>query len=131
MANQSLIQRLLDWPFQGRQLLAMKQREGYTKGDFRRQLCDAGGDDEVIEQVWTILADHAVDGFKPRPENNLQYMFGLAEEDLDEDVILRLLEANGCRIPDDSEVAAMGPVDTVADLVMFVSSVKGCARRRD
>jgi len=114
---------MFDWPFGGRQRRAMKLREGYAKKDFDAQLIDAGADREIVEQVWAILADHAVEGFKAKPEDNLQHMFGLAEEDLDEDVILRLLQANGCRIPDEREVAAMGPVETVEDLVMFVSSL--------
>jgi len=124
VTDESLIQRMLDWPFRGRQLRAMQLREGYGKKDFEEQLINAGADSEIIEQVWAILADHAVDGFKPKPEDNLQYMFGLAEEDLDEDVILRLLEGNGCHIPGESEVAELGRVNTVENLVMFVSSLK-------
>lgn len=124
MAKDSMIQRILDWPFRGRQLRAMKAREGYTKSDFQDLLFNAGGDREVIEDVWEILSDHAIDGFKPKPEDNLTYIFGLAEEDLDEDVLLMLLEKYGCRIPNESEIASMRPVDTVQDLVMFVSSLK-------
>ena len=124
MTNETMLQRILDWPFRGRQLRAMNLREGYTKDHFQEQLLNAGADTETIEQVWTLLADHAVEGFKPKPEDNLQYLFGLAEEDLDEEVILALLEANGCHIPNESEVARMGPLDSVHDLVMFVSSLK-------
>lgn len=102
----------------------MKARESYTKNNFQEQLSDAGGDSEVIEEVWAILTDHAIDGFKPKPEDNLQYIFGLAEEDLDEDVVLKLLETCSCRIPNKSELASMKPVDTVKDLVMFVSALK-------
>jgi hypothetical protein len=124
MTKESMIQRILDWPFRGRQQRAMKAREGYSKDDFREHLSNAGGDTEVIEEVWTILKDHAIDGFKPKPEDNLQYIYGLAEEDLDEDVILRLLQAYSCRIPSESELASMKPVDTVQDLVLFVSGLK-------
>jgi hypothetical protein len=124
MTKESLVQRIMDWPFRGRQLRAMKARESYTKNNFQEQLSDAGGDNEVIEEVWAILTDHAIDGFKPKPEDNLQYIFGLAEEDLDEDVVLKLLEVYSCRIPNESELASMKPVDTVQDLVMFVSALK-------
>lgn len=102
----------------------MKTRERYTKDNFQEQLSDAGGDSEVIEDVWTILTDHAIDGFKPKPDDNLQYIFGLAEEELDEDVILKLLQTYGCRIPNEREIASMWPVDTVQDLVLFVSAMK-------
>lgn len=124
MTKETLVQRILDWPFRGRQLRVMKARESYTKNKFQEQLCDAGGDSEVIEEVWAILTEHAIDGFKPKPEDNLQYIFGLAEEDLDEDVVLKLLKRYSCRIPNKSELASMKPVDTVKDLVMFVSALK-------
>jgi hypothetical protein len=87
-------------------------------------LSNAGGDSEVIEEVWTMLTGHAIDGFRPKPEDNLQHIFGLAEEDLDKDVVLKLLETYSCRIPNESELASMKPVDTVQDLVMFVSALK-------
>jgi hypothetical protein len=102
----------------------MKARESYTKNNFQEQLSKAGGDSEVIEEVWVILTDYAIDGFKPKPEDNLQYIFGLAEEDLDEDVVLKLLETYNWRIPNESELASMKPVDTVQDLVMLVSALK-------
>jgi hypothetical protein len=102
----------------------MKARESYTKNDFQEQLSDAGGDSEVIEEVWAILTEHAIDRFKPKPEDNLQYIFGLADEDLDEGVVRKLLKTYGCRIPIESELASMKPVDTVQDLVMFVSALK-------
>lgn len=124
MTNESLLQRILDWPFRGRQLHAMKARESYTMSSFQEQLTDAGGDSEVIQEVWAILRDHAIDGFKPKPEDNLQYIFGLAEEDLDEDVVLKLLKICNCRVPTEGELALMNPVDTVKDLVMFVSALK-------
>lgn len=124
MTEESLVQRIVDWPFRGRQLRAMKARKIYTKNNFQEQLSDAGGDSEVIEEVWAILTDHAIDGFKPKPEDNLQYIFGLAEEDLDEDVVMKLLETYSCRIPSESELASMRSIDTVKDLVMFVSALK-------
>lgn len=124
MAKESMVQRILDWPFRGRQLRAMEARQSYTKSNFQEHLSNAGGDSEVIDEVWTILTGHAIDGFKLKPEDNLQYIFGLAEEDLDEDVILKLLEKYNCRIPNESELASMRPVDTVQDLVMFVSALK-------
>lgn len=124
MTKESVLQKILDWPFRGRQLDAMKTREDYTKSNFQEHLSNAGGDSEIIEEVWTILTGHAIDGFKPKPEDNLQYIFGLAEEDLDEDVILELLKTYSCRIPNESELASMKPVDTVQDLVIFVSALK-------
>jgi hypothetical protein len=124
MTKESMVQRILDWPFRGRQLRAMKARESYTKSNFQEHLSNAGGDSEVIEEVWTMLTGHAIDGFRPKPEDNLQHIFGLAEEDLDKDVVLKLLETYGCRIPNESELASMKPVDTVQDLVMFVSALK-------
>jgi hypothetical protein len=124
MTKESMLHRILDWPFRGRQLRAMKTRETYTRDNFQEQLSNAGGDSEVIKEVWTILTDHAIPGFKPKPEDNLQYIFGLAEEDLDEDVVLKLLQTYGCRIPNETDIASMKPVDTVQELVLFVSALK-------
>lgn len=127
----NLIHRIFDWPFRGRQLRAMKSRDHYNQNDFVRSLIDAGADADVISDVWTILAGQAIDGYKPHPEDDLQYLFGLSDEDLDEDVILKLLETHHCQVPSDSELKMIGPINTARDLVMMVSSLKLRAASRE
>src|SRR5712671_7945474 len=118
----SLMQRVFGWPFRGRQLRAMASRYSYSRDDFRKYFAATGAASNVIDAVWETLIDHAVIEFKPMPEDNLQYIFGLADEDLDIDVVLQLLKNCGCRIPKPDEIEKMGSIDTVEDLVRFVST---------
>lgn len=116
---------LFQWPFLGRQQRLMKSRTMYTKDSFSNFFLSRGVSKDIVDEVWAILVDAAVTkDFKPYPEDELLKTFGLAEEDLDEDIVLVLLERCACRIPTPDEMETMEPLQTVADLVEFISRMK-------
>ena len=115
---------VLEWPLRRRQTRLMKSRGSYTKEDFARFFEQQAVPQKILDEVWDAIVDVAVvEDFKPHPEDNLEKDFGLADEDLDEDVILALLHRCGCRVPPVEEALQWGPVDTVADLVRFLTEM--------
>lgn len=120
-----IFKRFLCWPLYERQLRLKRDREGYTKENFISSLSENAISKDVAEDVWNILANMAVvEGFKPAPEDDLLNVFGLAEEDLDEDIVLMLLLKYKCNVPSDDEMRMFGPIATVGDLVFFISQQK-------
>lgn len=110
----------------------MKSRASYTKEDFARFFEQQNVPQKILDEVWDAIMDVAViDDFRPHPEDNLEKDFGLADEDLDEDVILALLHRCGCRVPSMEEMLKMDPVDTVGDLVTFLAKMSPERQVRD
>lgn len=117
----SWLGRLVELPFSAPQHRLMRERNDYGKDDFIRSF---SVDAQISNAVWDGLSREAVvKGFKPMPTDDLQRVFGLAEEDLD-DFVLQILVQCGCRIPDSAETSAMSPVRTVGDLVAFVAGMR-------
>lgn len=114
----------LTWSVPQRRL--MRERANYHLTDFVQHF---GRDADIAEEVWSALSDEAViPGFRPKPEDDLRKVFGLAEEDLD-DVVLSILARCRCRVPPPSETGRMNPLRTVADLFEFVAGVRASDRR--
>ncbi len=113
--------QLFQRPLVRRQQSLMRSRGDYRKQDF----CSFF---DVVSRspslVWDALCSEAVvPGFRPKPNDDLQEVFGLAEEDLD-DFVLSILRMCGLRVPAPEETSALPPVRTVADLVLFVSRLE-------
>jgi hypothetical protein len=112
---------LVEGPWSSRQRRLMEQRADYQFADFMQHF---GREPEIAKEIWSALSDHAlVYGFKPKPQDELLKVFGLAEEDLD-DLVLRILQRCGCRIPSVAETGRMKPVRTVGDLFELVAEMK-------
>lgn len=102
----------------------MQSRASYTKDDFARFFEQQDVPQKILDEVWDALVDVAVvEDFKPHPDDDIGWVFGAAEEDLDEDIILALLHRCGCRVPTMEEMLPMDPVDTVGDLVRFLTKM--------
>jgi hypothetical protein len=115
---------LLEWPLRHRQLKLMKSRHSYSKTQFIKDFDNSDAECKIAAEVWDALRKEAViSEFKPKPEDSLLEVFGLADEDLD-DVVLALLNSCHCRIPSNHEIETTSPVYTVADLVKFIALFK-------
>lgn len=118
----SLALGILQWPFRSRQQRLMADRVLYTRSEFAQFFLERDVPRPIVDETWNALVEAAViPGFRPKPEDELLATFGLADEDLDEDVVLRILERCGCRIPTPDEVMHSRPFKTVADLVEFAT----------
>jgi len=110
----------INWPFHARQKRILKERGGYVKSDFISFFQGVGVDAGISESVWNALIDVAtVKDFRPMPEDRLGWVYGLSEEDLDEDIVLEILKKHRRSYVDgDSDKALV----TVYDLVEFIST---------
>ncbi len=118
--------RALEWPFYGRQKEIMTDRSACKKSDFVDYFIDIGIDEIVASAIWARLVEAAAfDGFMPHPEDDLEWVYGLAEEDLDEDLVLALIEQFGGYVQCEKELEAENPLKTVRDMVIYISRMKG------
>jgi hypothetical protein len=62
-----------------------------------------------------------VDEFLPSPEDDIRKIYGIDEEELDEDLILTLLERLSIPVPEKAEVSKFGEIKTLRDVIMFIS----------
>lgn len=109
----------------------MRARRRYSRADFARFFSAKGVPEEIAEGVWNCMVEAAdVEGFKPRPEDDLQKVLGLVDQDLDEKILQPLLQRFDCHVPTQDDVGKIEPVKTVADVVEFIAEMKkrGCAR---
>jgi hypothetical protein len=65
---------------------------------------------------WTVVPD-----FTPYPGDSSGSVFGIAEEELDEDLILSMLRELAVPIPTKAQVSAFGPVDTPLRIAQLVA----------
>ena len=71
--------------------------------------------------LWEKLRHEVVyDGFTPYPDDDLLKVFALAEEDLDEDIILEIISATGSIIPDSDMLCCFGAVKTPYDIIRLI-----------
>ena len=130
MAN-SIIQSILALPFSKRQKRLLARRSALSMSDFIRQICAAGGDKEAAEIIYAKLQDCIyVDGFTPYPNDSLGSIFGIAEEELDEDIILDILNQLNLALPSPDLVASFGPIDTPAGVAKLVSVTRNADELR-
>lgn len=118
----SVLQGILALPFSRRQKRLMKSRSPLSEGDFVDQVIAEGGDREAAIIVYRKLREWTyAEDFTPYPEDSLGQIYGIAEEELDEDLILDTL--NGLRVtpPSKERVATFGPVDSPLRVAQLVS----------
>lgn len=76
---------------------------------------------EAANMLWVKLIEARVDDqFTPYPDDNLLQVFGLVDEDLDEDVILDIIQEMGSKVPTSEALAQFGSVNTPADIVRLI-----------
>ena len=122
----NLVQKVLAFPLSGRQSTLSKNRSPLSKFDFIDSIIQSGGDQEAAEMVHSKLQDWIYyEGFTAYPDDSLSSVFGIAEEELDEDLILDIFMKLSLSTPSQQEVTTFGPIDTptgVAQLVALARS---------
>lgn len=89
----SRIRRLFEWlcsqPFRARQANLSRSRAPIAEAEFVDRIVAGGGDREAAALVWHRLQDWVcADGFSPYPDDDLQFLYGIAEEEFDEEFLL-------------------------------------------
>jgi hypothetical protein len=87
-----------------------------------RQIIDQGGDPDAAIAVWSRLRDWRYDeNFTPYPKDSLGSVYGIAEEEKDEDLILSILKELDVPIPSQEAINDFGEVETPLQIARFVA----------
>jgi hypothetical protein len=115
-------------PFSWRQKRLTRSRVSLTEPEFVQSITEQGGDDAAASSLWKRLneAKHVAE-FTPYPSDDLGVVFGIAEEERDQDLILDMLNELGIRIPTAAQLSAFGPVDTPLRVAQLVASCRRSA----
>lgn len=113
---------IVQFPFRSRQQAAQRERGHVDRAAFVEELSGNELEKRAASMLWDLLVTSAViEDFRPLPDDSFQWMFGLAEEDLDDDIVLHILQELRLPIPNFEEVNAIGPIETSRDLIELVS----------
>jgi hypothetical protein len=92
-----------------------------TESEFVQRILEQGGDHMAAVAVWGRLREWCfVEGFTPYPGDSLAWVFGIAEEELDEDLILGILTELNLQPPNEQLLKDFGPVDTPLRVALLV-----------
>jgi hypothetical protein len=117
---------LVQFPFRRRQKAARKERDGVTRKGFVEQLAAAPAEKRAAGLLWDLLVEAAVvDDFRPLPDDGLLELYGLAEEELDEDLILPILQAMELPPPCPATLSEIGEVKTPRDVMRLIRAARG------
>jgi hypothetical protein len=120
-----LIMRPLDFvvqlPFSWRQRRARALRDEMTRERFVAELASGDAEELAARLLWDKLVDIAVvPDFRPSPDDNFLYIYGLADEDLDDDLILRILTTLKRNPPPPPLVRRIGPISSPRDFMKLM-----------
>ena len=116
-----MIQFLLGLPFSHRQRKLAASRPSIEKEQFVSMISLDSADRSTAEKVWDALATCRVDeAFAPYPDDSLEHVYGIAEEELDQDLIARILKDLDLPIPDREFTLRFGVVDSPRRVAHFI-----------
>jgi hypothetical protein len=112
---------IIEGPFRGRQLKLMSSRKNYSQQQFTDYFISLDVTNNLSNIVWNELrAESSIDNFKPSPDDNIVFVFGLYEEDFEE-FLVNLADRCDKKLPSESELKNMAAINTVQDLIIFLS----------
>jgi hypothetical protein len=120
-----MLRFLFALPFSYRQKKLTASRSPIDKEQFVSRISAAGGDERAAAIVWdTLLAGWVIEGFTPYPDDSLRRVYGVADEELDDDLIARTLEELHLPIPDRDVVERFGIIDSPCRVAQLVSECR-------
>jgi hypothetical protein len=120
--SDSIVQNLLALPFSLRQKRLARSRRPPTEMEFVQQIGDEGGDRDAALSVWRRLTTWGyIDGFTPYPTDSLSNVFGIAEEELEVDILQGILTELGAPMPTQELCDRFGPIDTPLQVARFIA----------
>ena len=119
-------QSFLALPFTLRQRRLSKSRPPFSGKDFVAAITQRGGDASAAGWMWDHLKDSVYyKSFTPYPDDSLASVFGIAEEELEIDIITTLLERASISLPTTEILQEFGPVATPLQVALLVSHMRG------
>lgn len=112
-------------PFSKRQQALLESRPRMEAAVFVSQIGAAGGDIEAATMIYAhLLAWNFVDGFTPYPDDALDHVYGIVEEELEEDIILHILETLGVAVPSQMMLSNFGPANTPVRIAQLIQQAR-------
>lgn len=94
------------------------------ESDFVQRITAEGGDRNAACLIRKRLLDWIyVSGFTPYPEDELSQIYGIAEEELDEDLILGILRHLKLNPPTAEALRALGTINTPIPAIQILEDV--------
>jgi len=101
------------FPFSSRQKRLAESRPRLGSEKFVALMVTEGVRKEIAQYIWAWLEDWGyVSEYTPYPDDDLGKLHGIAEEELEIDLILEGLKAFHAPIPDQYTISTFGAVDT-------------------
>ena len=74
-----------------------------------------------MERLWSLLREIAVlPDFRPLPSDDLLYLYGLSEEEVDEEVVCRLVVELDLILPPEEVIKKVGKIGTPRDVLRLL-----------
>lgn len=108
-------------PFSWRQSRARAVREDMTQHKFVSALASDDLEERAAGLLWEKLVEAAViSDFRPKPDDNFLRIYGLAEEDLDEDIVMAILIQLGFGVPRPAVIEQAGEIASPREFMQLV-----------
>lgn len=112
-------------PISIRQRQVSRSRVPSDKQTFVNDIVASGGDRRVASFLWDHLkAFIFVPGLTPYPDDSLDALYGIVEEDLDIDIVIHCCKELGARLPDQQAIDAFGRrIDSPREVAQFIAGL--------
>ena len=114
------------YPWTMRQRRLASSRPRLSKREFVAATVASGGDLYAAEWIWQHLHDEWgwEKGFSPYPDDTLERIFGLAEEERDVDILTTLLNRLSLPLPTTEVLQEFGRIDTPAQIAQLIAEMR-------
>lgn len=117
----NILDFLVQLPFSWRQQHANGLRSDMTRERFIATLAINEVEERAASLLWEKLVEvSVVPDFKPCPDDDLLRLYGLAEEDLDEDIIMSIFETLGLDLPSPATLERIGKITSPKLLISLL-----------
>jgi hypothetical protein len=104
-----------------RQRRAVASRASITREGFIAELAAEPVEEEAAALLWDKLVEIViVPGLSPWPDDEFLWLYGLAEEDLDEDIVVDIFQRLGIDLPTSDVVQRVGAITTPRHFIQLV-----------
>jgi hypothetical protein len=116
-----VLQKILAFPFYCRQRRLAGSRASLPEAQFVSMIDEMGGDGRAAHIIYQHLQGWIVyEHFTAYPHDSLEKIFGIAEEERDEDLVLALLHTVGCSPSKFMTLAGKAEVDTSVGIARLI-----------
>jgi hypothetical protein len=117
-----MFKHLFHYPLYRRQLHLAKGRNAIDESGFVGEIVEKGGDYVAAVSLWKRLNEcKTVDHLTPYPTDSLETVYGLADEDLDDDLVLDLFKELRVPVPSTEVLHEFGQIDTPLQVAQLVA----------